>query len=91
MQLYEALSQRVMQWRGQGYPHDAYPALAEILEWARQPDVPAPFGMLALDPHRVEWARMDQRARARKWGRGRRRGCRFQHVAVSFTSPARGV
>lgn len=28
-------------WREDGYKHDEFPAIAEILEWARQPDVPA--------------------------------------------------
>ena len=41
MQLYEALSMHVTAWREEGYKHDDYPAIAEILEWARQPDVPA--------------------------------------------------
>ncbi|MCX6034501.1 MAG: hypothetical protein NTV38_05935, partial [Chloroflexi bacterium] len=40
MQLYEALSLRVVEWRGKSYTHDLYPAIAEILEWARIPDVP---------------------------------------------------
>lgn len=41
MQLYEALAQNVAAWREENYRHDNYPAIAEILEWARQPDVPA--------------------------------------------------
>ena len=41
MQLYEALSMHVTAWRGDGYKHAEYPAIAEILEWAGQPDVPA--------------------------------------------------
>ncbi len=40
MQLYEALSMHVAAWREEGYQHADYPAIAEILEWARQPDVP---------------------------------------------------
>lgn len=40
MQLYEALSMHVATWREEGYQHEEYPAIAEILEWARQPDVP---------------------------------------------------
>src|SRR3990172_6389460 len=41
MQLYEALSMHVTAWREDGYKHDEFPVIAEILEWARQPDVPA--------------------------------------------------
>src|SRR3972149_3754089 len=41
MQLYEALSMHVTAWREDGYKHDEFPAIAEILEWTRQPDVPA--------------------------------------------------
>jgi len=40
MQLYEALSMHVAAWRADGYQHADYPAIGEILEWARQPDVP---------------------------------------------------
>ena len=40
MQLYEALSMHVASWREEGYKHDEYPAIAEILEWASNPDVP---------------------------------------------------
>jgi hypothetical protein len=40
MQLYEALAQNVAAWREENYMHDDYPAIAEILEWARQPDAP---------------------------------------------------
>jgi type III restriction enzyme len=40
MQLYEALAAKVTEWRKQNYPHDKYPAIGEILEWAQQPDVP---------------------------------------------------
>lgn len=40
MQLFEALSMHVAAWRENGYKHEMYPAIDEILEWARQPDVP---------------------------------------------------
>ena len=40
MQLYEALSMHVATRREENYMHDEFPAIAEILEWARQPDVP---------------------------------------------------
>jgi type III restriction enzyme len=40
MQLYEALSAHVAVWREDGYKHDEFPAIGEILEWARRPDVP---------------------------------------------------
>ena len=40
MQLYEALSMQVAAWREDGYKHEEFPAIAEILEWARHPDVP---------------------------------------------------
>jgi type III restriction enzyme len=40
MQLYEALAMHVAAWRDEGYPHEDYPAIAEILEWASNPDVP---------------------------------------------------
>ena len=40
MQLFEALSMHVAAWREDGYKHEDYPAIAEILEWARQSDVP---------------------------------------------------
>jgi len=40
MQLYEALAQNVAAWREENYKHDDYPAIAEILEWTRQPDAP---------------------------------------------------
>jgi len=39
MHLYEALATRVSQWRSEHYPSDQYPAIAEILEWAANPDV----------------------------------------------------
>ena len=38
MHLYQVLAQRVAGWREQGYPHNAYPAIAEILEWAANPE-----------------------------------------------------
>ena len=38
MHLYQALAQRVDQWRTQGYPHPDYPAIGEILEWAANPE-----------------------------------------------------
>lgn len=41
MQLFEILSQNVAAWREENFKHDDYPAIAEILEWARQPDAPA--------------------------------------------------
>ena len=41
MQLYEALSMHLTAWREDNYKHDEFPAIAEILEWACQPDVPA--------------------------------------------------
>jgi hypothetical protein len=31
----------VVAWREEGYKHEDYPAIGEILEWARQPDVPS--------------------------------------------------
>ena len=37
MQLYEALATKVADWRKQNYPHDEYPAIGEILEWAHRP------------------------------------------------------
>ena len=40
MQLYEALAAKVADWHDKNYPHDDYPAIGEILEWAQQPDVP---------------------------------------------------
>ncbi len=40
MQLFEALSKQILGWREKDYLHEEYPAIAEILEWARQPDVP---------------------------------------------------
>jgi hypothetical protein len=40
MQLFEALALNVAAWREEGYKHDEFPAIAEILEWAQRPDVP---------------------------------------------------
>ena len=40
MQLYEALAMHVAEWRESGYQHEEFPAIAEILEWASNPDVP---------------------------------------------------
>ena len=40
MQLYEALAMHVAAWREENYRHEEYPAIAEILEWASDPDVP---------------------------------------------------
>ena len=40
MQLYEALAMNVAEWRETGYQHEEFPAIAEILEWASNPDVP---------------------------------------------------
>ena len=34
MTLHEALAARVQDWIARGYPHDTYPAVAEIFEWA---------------------------------------------------------
>ena len=40
MQLYEAPSTHVAEWRDAGYQHEEFPAIAEILEWVSNPDVP---------------------------------------------------
>lgn len=40
MQLFEALAKHVAAWREEDYKHEEYPAIAEILEWTRQPDAP---------------------------------------------------
>ena len=40
MHLYEALKEHVAVWRESSYEHEDYPAIAEILEWVRNPDVP---------------------------------------------------
>ena len=37
-QLHHRLGARVAEWRSQGYACDEYPAIAEILEWARDPE-----------------------------------------------------
>jgi len=37
--LYEALATRVDDWRKEHYPHDTFPAIGEILEWAANPEV----------------------------------------------------
>ena len=39
MHLYEALAVKAGDWRQKKYPHSEYPVIAEILEWARNPDV----------------------------------------------------
>lgn len=41
MQLYKALSMHVTEWRKDGYKHDKFPVIGEILEWTHRPDVPA--------------------------------------------------
>ena len=41
MHLYEALTQRVLGWQSEHYPCEKYPAIAEILEWASNPNVSA--------------------------------------------------
>jgi hypothetical protein len=38
LSLYETLAIRVNEWRAQGYPHAEYPTIAEILEWAADPE-----------------------------------------------------
>lgn len=38
MHLYEILSQRMDQWRSQGYSHPDYPTITEILEWSANPE-----------------------------------------------------
>ncbi len=38
MHLYETLAQRVAEWRKQHYPHKKYSTIAEILEWAANPE-----------------------------------------------------
>jgi hypothetical protein len=38
MHLYQALAQRVDEWRQQDYSHPDYPTIAEILEWAANPE-----------------------------------------------------
>ena len=39
MHLYEVLALKVDDWRQRKYPHSKFPAIAEILEWSRSPDV----------------------------------------------------
>ena len=55
MQVFEALSVQVSRWREAGYGHTGFPVIAEILEWARQPDVPTfhlrPPQMRALETY----------------------------------------
>lgn len=36
--LYEVLAARVVKWRAGGYPAEDFPAIAEIFEWASDPD-----------------------------------------------------
>jgi hypothetical protein len=36
--LYEALATRVDRWRAGGYPAPEHPAIAEVLEWATDPE-----------------------------------------------------
>jgi type III restriction enzyme len=36
--LYHQLSQQVQSWRSEGYPVNDYPAVAEILDWAKEPE-----------------------------------------------------
>lgn len=38
MHLYQTLAPKIDQWRVAGYPHSAYPVIAEILEWTANPD-----------------------------------------------------
>jgi hypothetical protein len=57
MQLYEALSMHVAAWRGEGYQHADCPVIGEILEWARQPDVPEKKNDLVLGKYVVEAAK----------------------------------
>ncbi len=40
MQLYEARSKQVAGWREDNYEHEKYPAVAEILVWAANPEFP---------------------------------------------------
>jgi len=41
MNLYEALAMNVAEWRQNKYKHEKFSAIAEILEWAQNPDVSA--------------------------------------------------
>ena len=36
--LFEALKPKVNEWRSGGYPHPQYSSIAEILEWASDPE-----------------------------------------------------
>lgn len=36
--LYQVLEEQVSKWRSEGYPHDTYPAIAEILDFAHYDD-----------------------------------------------------
>lgn len=38
MNLYQVLAQQVDEWRKAGYPHEEYPVIGEILDWASNPD-----------------------------------------------------
>jgi type III restriction enzyme len=40
--LHEMIAPRVAAWAKEGYPSDAYPAIAEIFEWATDPDTGSP-------------------------------------------------
>lgn len=39
--LYQELAERVDQWRAAGYPSEGYPVIAEVLEWAANPEGPS--------------------------------------------------
>lgn len=56
MELHEALAARVREWRDAGYPHEHYPAIAEILGFATDGDGPqAPLRYLrAAQPRALE-------------------------------------
>jgi predicted RNase H-like nuclease len=38
LSLHHQLSARVAEWRDADYPSDAFPAIAELLEWSRIPE-----------------------------------------------------
>ena len=40
MHLYQVLAAHVDGWRSTGFPHQDYPAIAEVLEWAANPEGP---------------------------------------------------
>jgi len=40
MYLHKALAQHIAAWREENYKQEEYPAISEILEWVRNPDVP---------------------------------------------------